>query len=80
MGLGEIFMRRLEEELFTSNPQLKACMSYWFRYMEDILCLWMGIAESLQAFLDVLKYGVRWESGNYSHESGHLDTLFSKQV
>jgi len=54
MGLGEIFMRRLEEELFTSNPQLKACMSYWFRYMEDIFCLWTGIAESLQAFLDVL--------------------------
>lgn len=46
--IAEIFMGMLEERFFNSNPQLAEHIIYWYRYMDDVLCLWNGPAHLLQ--------------------------------
>jgi len=44
-------MTKLEREIFTSNNPLVQRIAYWFRYVDDILCLWCGSPDELQTFL-----------------------------
>ena len=44
----EVFMSRLETNRFTSYPVLAARIVCWYRYMDDVLCLWKGTADALE--------------------------------
>lgn len=48
--ISEIFMDRLERELFTSNCVLTSYVGYWHRYVDDVLCLWTGSHDKLKKF------------------------------
>jgi len=49
--MGEIFMNRVENEIFSSNSPLLQHVHYWCRYVDDVLCLWHGNTEQLTDFL-----------------------------
>ena len=40
--MGDLFMDRLENEVLTVDNPLTVDVLYWFRYVDDILCLWGG--------------------------------------
>ena len=52
--ISEIFMHKFEHDLFHPPLPLTPYISYWHRYVDDILCLWSGTIQDLQAFLDLL--------------------------
>jgi hypothetical protein len=52
--ISEIFMNRLEREVFTSNCMLTQYVGYWHRYVDDVLCLWTGSVPQLHEFLHFL--------------------------
>lgn len=52
--ISEIFMKRYEEELFSSNHHLLQHVVYWYRYVDDVLCLWNGTIPDLQDFITFL--------------------------
>jgi hypothetical protein len=52
--LAEIFMDHLEEKIFNSNHQYTKNIFYWFRYVDDILCCWIGTLRQLDQFLQFL--------------------------
>ena len=49
--MADIFMDSLENKIFTSNHNLLLHVKYWFRYVDDVLCLWGGSLTELQDFL-----------------------------
>jgi len=49
--LAEIFMSLLETTLFNSHPTLTEHIVYWYRYIDDVLCLWNGSAEALNELI-----------------------------
>ena len=49
--LAEIFMNNFEHTLLTSGHPLIKNIVYWYRYVDDILCLWTGTDRQLQKFL-----------------------------
>ena len=40
--ISEVFMHLYEETLFSSNHILLSHVTYWHRYVDDVLCLWEG--------------------------------------
>lgn len=52
--LADIFMDNLEKQIFNSgHPQLKN-VTYWYRYVDDIIVLWTGTYRQLKNFTDFL--------------------------
>jgi hypothetical protein len=49
--MAEIFMNSLEKDIFTSASPLVQKIQYWYRYVDDILCLWKGSTDQLTDFL-----------------------------
>ena len=47
----EVFMDSLESKIFASNDISVRWVSYWHRYVDDILCLWSGDHLQLDEFL-----------------------------
>ena len=52
--LADVFMSRLEDEIFSSENPLTQHVAYWFRYVDDILCLWTGPTPQLHEFLSFI--------------------------
>jgi hypothetical protein len=52
--LADVFMSGLEEEIFTSNQIYTQHIQYWYRYVDDILCLWTGSTEEIYEFLNFI--------------------------
>ena len=52
--MADIFMDSLENEIFTSDHNLLPHVKYWFRYVDDILCLWDGSLTELRDFLSFI--------------------------
>ena len=52
--MANIFMDQLENDIFTSNNLLTSCAHYWFRYVDDILCLGTGPANLVQNSLSLI--------------------------
>lgn len=52
--LAELFMNNLEKELFQCNHTLMKNVHYWYRYVDDILCLWNGTKRQVRNFLKML--------------------------
>ena len=50
--LAEIFMNYLETELLKSQNSLVNNVKFWFRYVDDILCLFSGSDRQLNNFLN----------------------------
>ena len=46
-----VFMRHLETTVFNSSNELLTHVGYWYRYVDDILCLWNGSFSQLNGFL-----------------------------
>lgn len=53
--LAELFMHRLETEFFASNPEFNNNIIYWKRYVDDILFLWNGTADTFDKLITKLK-------------------------
>lgn len=51
--LAELFMDNLESRIFENSP-FKDKIVYWFRYVDDIICLWKGSNRQLDHFLKYL--------------------------
>jgi hypothetical protein len=49
--LADIYMDEFEKILFQSNNNLLSCVSGYFRYVDDILCIWTGTKRQLDNFL-----------------------------
>jgi len=49
--IAEVFMSKFESDLFSSGHALLSHIGYWFRYVDDILCLWTGPPDLLNGFL-----------------------------
>lgn len=49
--MAEVFMSKLEDEIFSSEHPLTQHVAYWHRYVDDVLCLWTGPTTQLQDFL-----------------------------
>ena len=47
-------MNSLEKDIFTSASPLIRNIRYWFRYVDDVLCLWQGNTEQLDDFLQYI--------------------------
>lgn len=56
--VAEVFMDRLENDIFTpDHPQFSVFardIYQWYRYVDDILCIWTGSEAALQAFHEAL--------------------------
>ena len=52
--VADVFMDKLETELFASNHTLTKYTQYWYRYVDDILCLWNGTTSQLHEFRSLL--------------------------
>ena len=48
--LAEIFMDNFEKTVFSSKNPLTKQIGYWFRYVDDVLCLWLGTDRQLNKF------------------------------
>lgn len=48
--LAEIFMAKFEEKLFMSNNPFLNKIVYWYRYVDDVLCLFNGTTRQLHNF------------------------------
>jgi len=49
--VADIFMNYLETKIFDSNNDNLKYIKYWYRYVDDILCLWTGTIDQLNEFL-----------------------------
>ena len=49
--MGEVFLKMLEESLFSSTHCGLDHVIHWWRYVDDVLCLWVGPKNALQDFL-----------------------------
>jgi len=49
--VADIFMNYLERKIFESNNENLKYIKYWYRYVDDILCLWTGSMDQLNEFL-----------------------------
>ena len=52
--IGEVFMSLFENTLFSSHHPLLAHVTYWHRYVDDVLCLWEGPLPLAGKFLNHL--------------------------
>ena len=52
--LAEIFMDQFENILFNSENPLINNIFYWYRYVDDIICCWLGTQRQLSLFLNFL--------------------------
>jgi hypothetical protein len=52
--LADIYMDNLEKELFSSVNSLLKNVGGWYRYVDDILCVWTGSERQLDTFLHLL--------------------------
>lgn len=52
--LADIFMDSLEQTIFLSNHPLLRNITYWHRYVDDILVLWTGTTRQIDLFTDYL--------------------------
>lgn len=54
--LAEIFMAAFEDHLFKSKNQFQFCKKiiYWYRYVDDVICLFDGSERQLQLFFNYL--------------------------
>lgn len=52
--LSEVFMEKLEEDIFNLNPELTDNITYWYRYVDDVICLWNGNTDKLTTFLNTI--------------------------
>ena len=46
----DLFMDKLEREVFASENPLTQYVQYWYRYVDDTLYLWNGTFEQLHDF------------------------------
>lgn len=49
--LAEIYMNFLENIIFGDKNPFTDCISFWYRYVDDVLCLWKGTDRQLNNFL-----------------------------
>jgi len=52
--MAEIFMNAFEKRIFTFYYPIVTSIQYWFRYVDDVLCLWTGPHKILQNFLSFI--------------------------
>ena len=52
--LSEIFMDHFENNLFKSGNKLIKDVFFWYRYVDDIICLYTGSERQLDMFLNFL--------------------------
>jgi hypothetical protein len=94
--LADIFMDRFEQNLFKNLPKNMNKIGYWFRYVDDIICLWTGTNRQLDVFFDYInkihpkiKFTLEKEENlkinfldlTISHESGvHEFSIFRKET
>ena len=52
--IGEVFMSLFENTHFSSHHPLLAHITYWHRYVDDVLCLWEGNLPLAGEFLNHL--------------------------
>ena len=52
--VSEIFMNLFENNIFNSDYNLTLYIEYWYKYVDDILCLWSGSLTQLNDFLAIL--------------------------
>jgi hypothetical protein len=52
--ISEIFMFRFERDLFSSGHPLLGHVLYWVRYVDDVLCTWIGPRDRINEFLKYL--------------------------
>ena len=50
--IGEVFMNALENQMFSSRHPLLTHITYWHRYVDDVLCLWEGPLPLADSFLE----------------------------
>jgi Reverse transcriptase (RNA-dependent DNA polymerase) len=48
--LADIFLDELENKIF-STSKFKSNVQFWYRYVDDVVCLWTGSARQLDMFL-----------------------------
>ena len=49
--IAEIFMNTLENRIFHhDNAQYNRDIIYWYRYVDDVLCMWNGGVDKLNKF------------------------------
>ena len=51
----DIFLNSIENGIFNSSNNLVNNVAYWFRHVDDILCLWRGTKTELHNSLTFLK-------------------------
>ena len=49
--IAEIFMGSFEEKIFNPKYSIGKNVEYWYRYADDVLCLWKGTEAELTNFL-----------------------------
>lgn len=52
--ISEVFMDKLETEIFQSDHPLLTHIAYWRRYVDDILCVWTGPIDKVKEFLQFI--------------------------
>lgn len=52
--LAEIFMANFENKLFNSNNPLLTKIIYWYRYVDDVICLFNGTSRQLYSLLNLI--------------------------
>ena len=52
--LAEIFMNEFEHKLFDCKHPLLSNICYWYRYVDDIICLWTGTLRQLNTFMSFI--------------------------
>ena len=52
--LAEVFMNHFENNLFKSKNPLLKNIFYWYRYVDDIICCWIGSNRQLNLFLNFI--------------------------
>ena len=52
--VSEVFFKLFEDELFQSGSPLLTKIVYWYRYVDDVVCLWNGSLADLDSFLQFI--------------------------
>ena len=52
--MADVFMDRLENDIFDSSNPLTSHVRYWYRYVDNVLCLWTRTADLVQNFLSFI--------------------------
>jgi len=50
----EIFLKNLENALFSSGEEFLTHITYWYHYVDDVLCLWQGPQDGLHLLLSFI--------------------------